>query len=177
MKVKFSISILFILLSFIMFGCSTDVQPHPDSDSDQSYVYDAHIPVDDNVYNLSGEIVADVNSYSYQVGQSYMSGYGSQYGGFVSGSGALWAEGKGFVRMKLDSITPYSDLAQPGDTVILKTTDQKVRALLPGDYVKLKCRAQYENLAAVRSNSTFDEKLLETWEFDYCRMSSVKISK
>jgi hypothetical protein len=172
---KLSFYIFIILLSFLLFGC--DIAPRPVSDSDQSYIATAKIPVDDNVYNLSGTIVSDVNSYSYQVGQSYVSGYGTQYGGFVSGSGSLWAEGKGFVRIKLESISPSNDLAQAGDTIVVKTTDQKIRALLPGDYVKLKCRAQYENLAAVRNNSTFDETLLETWEFDYCRMSSVKISK
>jgi len=168
---------LLILLSFLLFGCDVDSAPRPVSDSDQSYVLDAEIPVDDNVYNISGIIVSDVDSFSYQMGESHIYGYGSQYGGFVSGSGAVWNEGKGFVRLQIDSISPPTDLAKVGDTVILKTSDQKIRAILPGDYVKLKCRAQYENLAAVRNNSSFDQQLLETWEFDYCRMSSVKISK
>lgn len=182
MRKHLPVLFFFAFLALLTFtSCGVNTLPHPDSDSDQDYVSSAEIPVDDNIYELSGYIVGDINSYSYQVGEGYTSGYvyganGYLVGG-VSGSSSLWAEGKGFVRITLDYINPQSKLAKAGDTVIVKTSDQKVRALLPGDYVRFKCRAQYEAIAAVRENSTFDEDLAETWEFDYCRMSSVKISK
>jgi hypothetical protein len=38
--------------------------------------------------------------------------------------------------------------------------------------VTFKCRAQYEAVAAVRENESFNQAKVETWELDYCRMAT-----
>ena len=84
--------------------------------------------------------------------------------------------GKGFVRLFVYSAEPATELARPENIVILKTSDTKASALLPGDIVTFKCRAQYEAVAAVRNAETFNKEALETWELDYCRMISPLIT-
>jgi hypothetical protein len=168
---------LFLLLVTFLSACAIDTAPAPDSDSNQNYTTDSRIPVDDNVYLLKGEVSSDVDSLTQQLGEGSTSGFA--YGGYgsVSGSWAVWQEGKGFVRLKVKSIDPPTKRANPGDLIVVKTTDQKIRALLPGDIVTFKCRVQYEAIAAVRNNETFDAEKLGTWELDYCRMLEPKVGE
>jgi hypothetical protein len=174
-------TLLIVILAILLIaGCApSNAQPSPESDSSQQYRAGSKIPVDDNVYVVTGKVVADINSISQTQAEGNMSGsgFGSTSGAYayMSGSYAMWTEGKGFVRLQIDSITPGNNIVQPGQTVIVKTTDQKVMALVPGDQITFKCRIQYEAIAAVRDYETFDPEKLETWELDYCRMVTPKI--
>jgi hypothetical protein len=164
--------ILLVLAVLVVAGCvPVDEAPRPDSDSSQSYRTEARIPVDDAVYTITGQVIADVGSITRQTqaARGSVSGVPTGTGTFVSGSyyGPEFG-GKGLIRLHVQESN--SSLAPIGEIVLLKSTDIKGAALLPGDTVTLKCRAQYEALAAVRENSNFDQELVETWELDYCRL-------
>ena len=92
--------------------------------------------------------------------------YGTYFGPELNGKGLVW----------LKVTKSSSKLALSSSIVILKVTDTKALALAPGDYVVFKCRHQYEAIAAVRSNETFDAEKLESWEIDYCRMVNPMVS-
>lgn len=170
-----SLMIFALAIALLLSGCRANQPPAPDSDSNQAFEMGSTIPVDDNVYTIKGKVVADIGNLQQQQAKGSVSGGGSAYGAFVSGSYAMWTEGKGFVRLEIKGIDPYTDYVQAGDVIIAKTTDQKVMALLPGDEITFKCRMQYEAVAAVRDNETFDATKLSTWEADYCRMVTPKI--
>lgn len=164
------IVILAVLL--ILAACSpSNEAPRPISESDQSYNTNERIPVDDTIYMISGEVFSDVESLIRQTEEASGSTFG--YNGVISGyyTGPQF-EGKGFIRVLVSNTEPESELAPIGAVVILKTTDTKAVALLGGDQVTFKCRAQYEPLAAVRDGETFNAETLETWELDYCRLVS-----
>lgn len=169
-----------LLYMILVSSCAleTDIAPAPDSDSGQSFSAGDSIPVDDNIYYIKGQVISDVNSLTRQTNAASgeMFGYAGTGFGVMSGTyyGAEFG-GKGFIRilvMKSDSF-----LAPRGEIVILKSTDTKGIALLPGDVVEFKCRHQYEAIAAVRHRETFDVDKLETWEIDYCRFISPIISQ
>jgi hypothetical protein len=163
--------------------CSGESNPAPDSDSSQSYDSGSKIPTDTAVYDIVGTVTAGVKSLTRQEqaahGSSfgYVGGSGAGFSGFSSGSyfGPVQT-GRGFVRITVDSATPATDLAPVGDTVILKVSDTKGTALLPGDTVKFRCRRQYEAVAAIKNNQKFDASADETWELDYCRLASPVIT-
>lgn len=158
---------LFIVVLLLSACVPTDVAPSPDSDSGQAYELSARIPVDDSVYNIVGEVVADVGSITRQT----QAAFGSAFAVSGFGSGVYYGPefgGKGLIRLRVTSSD--SNLAPVGEVIILKSTDMKGAALLPGDVVEFKCRHQYEAIAAVRNNSTFNSELLGTWEIDYCRL-------
>ena len=173
------LTVILVALIAIMAGCTqADVAPRPESDRGQNFntgcaeddptcTGNVQIPVDDGVYRIKGKVVGDVNSLTRQIQAARGSLAGSQY--FVSGSfyGPEMG-GKGFIRLHVQESDSY--LAPVGTVVIVKSTDTKGIALLPGDVVTLKCRHQYEAVAAVRNKETFDEVKLETWELDYCRL-------
>jgi hypothetical protein len=159
----------------------TNTAPRPDSDSSQSFSSSSTedgIPVDDNVYYIKGQVISDVNSLTRQTdaASGEVFGYGGTGFGVMSGSyyGPEFG-GKGFIRILV--MNSDSFLAPKGEVVILKSTDTKGIALLPGDVVEFKCRHQYEAIAAVRDYETFDVDKLETWEIDYCRFISPIISQ
>lgn len=159
--------VLLLTVLVLLVGCGdVDALPAPDSDSAQSYKSGSKIPVDDDIYTITGKVTADVNSITRQGSGGSL----SAYDGYMSGS--FWSEttGKGFVRLFVHTATPATNLAPPERLIILKTTDSKVTALYPGDIVTFKCRRQYEALAAVRENETFNAGRVETWELDYCRL-------
>lgn len=164
--------IFLLLLPLLLVGCRGQA-PQAASDSPQTYNANARIPVDDNVYTITGEVVGDISSLSQQTtpAQGDLTGLQARGYGYLGGSyfGAEF-EGKGFVRLLVHTAEPSTRLAPLEEIVIVKTTDTKAVVLLPGDVVTFKCRAQYEAVAAVRENEAFDEDKLETWELDYCRM-------
>ncbi len=159
------VSVLVLGVVLVAASCSDNVAPAPESDSSQFYS-GGRIPVDDAVYMITGEVVGDVDSLTrVGAGASYR-----RYDTYATGSYWMEQTGKGFVRVKVMRTDKDVPEAQLEDVVILKTTDSKVRALLPGDIVTFKCRRQYEAVAAVRNNETFDANKVATWEIDYCRM-------
>lgn len=161
---------------FVLTGCTEQGEaPAPESDSSQDYASGAKIPVDDNVYLVEGEVIAEVNQVTRQVTPAEGSLTGVN--GYVSGSftGPIQA-GKSFVRIRVRKMDPAWAYAPLGDVVIVKTTDTKAAALLNGDIISFKCRAQYESVAAVRENEKFDAAKLGTWELDYCRLATPVIT-
>lgn len=170
--------ILFALL-LVLVGCSREVA----TDGTNTFVTSATVPYDRSIYTIRGLVVSDVTSMSRQSsgGQMELTSYPALY---ASGSYYSETTGKGFVRVKIGVLTssiqpmrPDMDtaLGRVGDTVILKTTDAKIQALLPGDVVQFKCRADFELLGAVTAKETLnqgDVDTLGTWEFDLCRLVS-----
>jgi hypothetical protein len=171
--------IVFIGIMMLLVGCSipTDYAPAPDSDSSQNFT-GGEVPVDDSVYLITGQVITDVDSLTRQTKSSSgsVSGIATGEFGYLSGTyyGAEFG-GKGFIRVKV--LESNSFLAPVGEIVILKSTDTKGIALLPGDVVNFKCRHQYESVAAVRNRETFNAEKLETWEIDYCRFTTPIISQ
>jgi hypothetical protein len=173
MKLKHWSYVIVVLVLVGLAGCANQ-PPLPESDSSQEFAAgQGGIPVDDNVYTITGKVVGEVESLVRQTspGQGFISGTG--YGVYGSYFGPEF-DGKGFVRLEV--MTSDSRLAPKGSIVILKVTDTKASVLLPGDTVCFKCRHQYEAIAAVRNNETFDQEKLETWEIDYCRLVSPVVS-
>jgi hypothetical protein len=167
-------SILLLLLVLLLTACRGQA-PQPVSDSPQTYETGARIPVDDSVYTITGQVVGEVASLSQQTtpAEGELTGLAARGYGYMGGSyfGPEFG-GKGFVRLFVFTVDPSTRLAPPEEIVIMKTTDTKAAALLPGDIVTFKCRAQYEAVAAVRENESFNQAKVETWELDYCRMAT-----
>lgn len=179
MMKKFTIFVI-VLLSLLVAACERDVAPVAVSDSSQRFQNseNSRIPVDDGTYILTGRVVADVDSLVRQSRSGYWSSTTTTTIDGVPITTQRYippiVNGKGFVRLLVQSIDKQPDqfTVDIGDVPILKTTDTKVMALMPGDIVTFKCRVQYENLAAVRENETFNAEKLATWEFDYCRLEN-----
>lgn len=156
-------------------GDNNDDNPKTDSDSSFSYDDSARVPVDEATYELTGEVVGQVNNLTRQVEPGKGSISGSQYGSYGTLSGSFTGPieaGKGFVRLKVSVSKPATDLAPVGEVAIVKTADTKASALMPGDIVTFKCRRQYENIAAVKDKQEFKESEVGTWELDYCRFET-----
>lgn len=170
------VALLLVMLVLSGAMCDSNAAPAPESDSSQSFNSDARIPVDDNVYTITGQVVGEVSSITRQTqaGHGSISGFSSSGSGYVGGSfyGPEFG-GKGFVRLYIEHSD--SPLAPVEGIVLIKSSDTKGSALLPGDRVTFKCRAQYEAVAAVRENESFDTNKLATWELDYCRLSTPTI--
>lgn len=170
---------MIVLLALGLSACGVEnAAPPPESDSGQYFTRGSEIPVDDNVYTITGQVVSEVGSLTRQTEAARGSISGSGTGGFAYISGSYYGPefgGKGFIRLHV--LESDSFLAPWGEIVILKSTDTKGVALLPGDVVTFKCRHQYEAIAAVRNSETFDQEKLETWEIDYCRFVSPVISQ
>lgn len=153
--------------------------PSPDSDSAQNYATDSKVPVDDNVYDITGVVTAAPSSVTRQtdpgggtINTPFCMGSGGCYGG---GGGTITGpveKGKGYVRLTVTSAKPTTDLAPAGALVILKTSDTKVTALVAGDTATFRCRRQYEAIAAVKDDETFSKDKVATWELDYCRLAT-----
>lgn len=149
--------------------------PTADSDSNQNYAKNSKIPVDDEIYTITGTVADSVENLTRQEspGKGSLTGFGNYTTGTYFGP---VESGKGYVRLKVQNSQPRTDLATEGNISVLKVTDTKATALLPGDIVTFKCRRQYEALAAVKENQKFDEAKVATWELDFCRLASPVIT-
>ena len=176
---KKALAITFSLLILLLVSCNGftyDEQPRPSSDSEQRYepsdVKDVRIPVDDNVYTINGQVAADVETMSRQLAPAIYNQYSGSYFGERFG-------GKRFVRLLVHSVSPAPALAEPDKITLIKTSDTKTSALLVGEVVTFRCRAQYEAVAAIRLDEALNAakvKEVETWEWDYCRLVTPSIS-
>lgn len=176
-KKVFSTIALAGAMSFVLMGaseCEGPSDPEVESDSKQTYKSGSKAPVDSEVYTITGEVSGAVNETTRQTeaakGNAWMFGGMGQaeYFGPVE-------KGKGFVRLLVTTVSPSTDLATPENLTLLKVSDTKAKALLPGDIVTFKCRRQYEALAAVRDGEAFDKNKSATWELDYCRLASPQV--
>lgn len=172
------LAVLLAVASVLALGACDAATKDPTAQSDNveaSFKGSPKVPVDRNLYVLKGEVFGDVSSLTRQVDPGGGQIFG--YGGYVSGSvnGARYA-GKGYVRLKLVSIDPAAPFGTKAeDVVIIKTADTKAAALLPGDVVEFKCRAQYESVAPIQTNERFNKDTYASWEFDFCRLSTPDI--
>lgn len=147
------------------------------AESDSGYIYknndsQAKIPLDDAIYTLTGVVVGDVRSVTSQgpttakVTVTEGVTTGTFFTPEMTGKGMvrLWVERSDYVNAPAESI------------VILKTTDTKAAALLNGDRVTFKCRAQAEAIAPSYTDQPYDPTELPiTWELDFCRMSTARV--
>lgn len=159
--------------------CDGPADPQVESDSNQAYADGSKVPTDLQIYTVTGTVAGDVESLTRQVkpgGGSTPTCFGTSgcYGG-----GSFFGpieKGKGYVRLRVNSVSPATESAKEGSLTILKVTDTKATALLPGDTVTFKCRRQYEAIAAVQQRQKFDRDKDGTWELDYCRLSTPTIT-
>jgi len=155
-----------ICLSLLLSGCQRS--PAPESNNGLSYAWLTTIPVDANVYTVSGVVAADVESLVRQSAPAQAQTYSTDVGSYGTYYGPQ-LNGKGMVRLTVASSD--AELAPVGSTVILKLDDTKGILLLPGDRITLKCRAQFEAISAVMNRQAFDPAA-GTWELDYCRLAT-----
>lgn len=163
-----SISV-FVLIA--MSACATS--PSAQSDNGEAYFGNMFstekIPIDDNVYTFKGKVIEDVASLTRQISPAYGGAYGNGYGYYRGET----IDGKSFIRIVVSDVSPATSKEFYSDNgVIFKFTDTKATALLPGDVIEFKCRRQYEAIAPVRSGEPFDVDDFETWEFDFCRLTT-----
>lgn len=126
--------------------------------------------VDPNVYTIDLQMESEEG---YTVGHASVSG--SNYGGYGFVSGRYWEDGKGVLRGVLSSVDSELSFAEVGDTIIIKTTDRKVMALIPGDTVTFACTVDYEPVCAKSEDSSSSTgECVDTWEFDFCRILEIK---
>jgi hypothetical protein len=137
----------------------------PTQQTDQGVTVESKI--DSNLYHMTLEINSDVGGYSETQGSIS----GSTVNGFGYVSGAIWTDGKGLVRGTILSLSPSASFAKVGDEVIVKTTDFKVAALMPGDKVFLICTTDYEPICSLNEDGYGAAECIDIWEFDYCRMT------
>ncbi|MEZ4870542.1 MAG: hypothetical protein R3C14_54940 [Caldilineaceae bacterium] len=155
-----------LLCLLTLAGCQR--APAPESSSGLNYAWRTTIPVDTRVYTITGTVAADVASLVRQTAPAQAQSYsaeGVSYGTFYGPQ----LNGKGMARL----IVTNSDsaLAPAGSTVILKLDDTKGILLQSGDHITLKCRAQFEAIAAVMNRQAFDPTA-GSWELDYCRLAT-----
>lgn len=155
-----------VALSFWLTACQRP--PAPESSNGLSYAWLTTIPVDTQVYTITGTVAAEVESLVRQSAPAQAQTYSTDNASFGSYYGPQ-LNGKGMVRLTVEASD--AELAPVGSTVILKLDDTKGILLLPGDQVTFKCRAQFEAIAAVMNRQEFDPAA-GTWELDYCRLTT-----
>lgn len=146
----------------------------PTSESGIPYTVAANaaLPVDERIYYISGKVIAGVESLTRQTTPALggISGYNGYTSGYYIGPSV---NGKSFVRILVSEIKPSdTDWVSKGQIVIIKGTDTKMTALLPGDNVQFMCRRQAEAIAAIHPGEWYNPDNNTTWELDYCRMAS-----
>lgn len=148
------------------------VGPTSESGINYTVAANAGLPVDKRYYKLTGTVVADVSSLTRMTSPGY--GYITGYNGYTSGYyQPPTIGGKSFIRLQVDKINPAdTDWVAAGEIVVVKGTDTKLTALLPGDKVDIECRRQAEAVAAIYPGEWFNPADATTWELDYCRMVS-----
>lgn len=143
------------------------------AESDSGYTYknykQAAIPVYNDLYTLTGVVVGDVNSIARPGPAKVVTTYRSDYYS-VGTYFPPEMNGKGLVRLWVEQ----SDFpGVPAETIaIIKTTDTKLIAVLPGDRITLRCRVQAEAIAPSYTGQVYDEDRAVTLELDFCRMVS-----
>lgn len=158
--------LLCFLLPLLLAGCQRS--PAPQSSSGMNYAWLTTIPVDTQVYTITGTVVTDVESLVRQTAPAQAQTYNAESLSYSTFYGPQLS-GKGMVRLAV--VASDAELAPVGSTVILKVDDTKGILLLPGDEVTFKCRAQFEAIAAVVNRQEFDPAA-GTWELDYCRLAT-----
>lgn len=159
-----------IILTVLLSGCN-EAGTYAESDSGYTYksYKQASIPVDDTLYTLTGVVVGDVNSITRPGPAKVVTTYRSDYYS-VGTYFPPEMNGKGLVRLWVEK----SDfLGVPAETIaIIKSTDTKLIAVLPGDRITLRCRVLAEAIAPSYTGQVYDPNKAVTLELDFCRMLS-----
>lgn len=159
-----------IILTVLLSGCN-EAGTYAESDSGYTYknYKQAAIPVDNNLYTLTGVVVGDVNSIARPGPAKVVTTYRSDYYS-VGTYFPPEMNGKGLVRLWVEQ----SDFpGVPAETIaIIKSTDTKLIAVLPGDRITLRCRVQAEAIAPSYTGQVYDPNKAVTLELDFCRMLS-----
>ena len=153
------------LLLLVLSGCSTRT-----SDSGFS-VKTVGKRIDSNIYILNVTMLGDPISNKNIGGEGVARQYSDIYG---FGNSRLWQDGKGLVSVHVNSINPSLDYLKPGMDIVLKTTDLKIMAIDEGYSFEVRCRNDYEPVAALQNNEITNDRY-DTYELDYCRMTNPKI--
>lgn len=163
--------LLFCLCGWLLVGCQRS--PAPESNNGLSYAWLTTIPVDTAVYTITGTVSAEVESLVRQTAPAQVQSYSAEGMSYSTYYGPQ-LNGKGMVRLTVTASD--AALAPVGSTVILKLDDTKGILLLPGDQITVKCRAQFEAIAAVMNRQEFDPAA-GTWELDYCRLATPVVGR
>lgn len=123
--------------------------------------------IDNNIYVLNvtmlGNVISSKDTNALGTGRQYSDIYGYE-------NMRLWQDGKGMVQVRVNSISPSLKYIKPESTIVLKTTDLKVMAVSPGYSFEVKCRNDYEPVAALQNNEMSNSQY-DTHELDFCRMT------
>lgn len=162
---KYLFFIISMALLFVLTACTTRT-----SDSGYS-LKTVGKRIDSNIYILNVTMLGEAQSNKNIGGEGVNRQYSDIYG---FGNSRLWQEGKGMISVHVNSVSPSLDYLQPGMDIVLKTTDLKIMAIDPGYSFEVKCRSDYEPVAALQDNEMSSERY-DTYELDYCRMSNPQI--
>ncbi len=157
--------IIAMLLLLILSACSTRT-----SDSGFS-LKTVGKRIDSNIYVLNVTMLGSPLSNKNTEGESIARQYSDLYG---YGNSRLWQDGKGLVSVHVNSISPSLDYVKAGMDIVLKTTDLKIMAISEGYSFEVRCRNEYEPVAALQNNEITSDRY-DTYELDYCRMSNPQI--
>ena len=153
---------LLIVVMVMFVGCTST------QTTDQGIVVDSKY--DSNLYTVTLEADDLTNHENFN-----LSGSMSMVSGFGAGSVSAWTEGKGILRGRLLDISPDLVGFSVGSTIIVKTTDLKVKMVKDDDVIVLKCVADYEPVISQNQDKTVAQQY-ELWELDYCRLVNIKES-
>ena len=128
--------------------------------------------IDSNIYVLNVTMLDEPESNKNIGGEGVSRQYSDIYG---FGNSRLWQDGKGLVSVRVNSVSPSLDYIKPGMDVVLKTTDLKIMAIDTGYTFEVRCRNDYEPVAALQDNEITNERY-DTYELDYCRMTNPQIT-
>ncbi len=127
--------------------------------------------IDSNIYILNVTMLGEPESNKNIGGEGVSRQFSDIYG---YGNSRLWQDGKGMVSVHVNSISPNLSYVKPNSDIVLKTTDLKIMAIDPGYSFEVKCRNDYEPVAALQDNELSSDRY-DTYELDYCRMSNPEI--
>lgn len=170
LRVAAQLLALIVGISLALAGCE---QAGTYAESDSGYTYQSYkqakLPLDNNLYTLTGVIVGDVNSIARPGPAKIVTAYRSEYYS-VGTYFPPEMSGKGLARLWVEK----SDFpGVPPETIaIIKSTDTKLIAVLPGDRITVRCRVQAEAIAPSYTGQVYDPEKAVTLELDFCRMVS-----
>ena len=161
----------FLILLFL-FVCLTTISACTTRTSDSGYnLKTVGNRIDSNIYILNVTMLGEAKSNKNLGGEGVQRQYSDIYG---FGNSRIWQDGKGLVSVHVNSVSPSLNYLKPGTDIVLKTTDLKIMAIEPGYSFEVRCRNDYEPVAALQNNEMTNDRY-DTYELDYCRMTNPQI--
>ncbi len=180
--VTFVLTIIVLLLCLGAIACSGQVA---ESDSDKSFASirgaGLQTSIDFGVYSITGVVEPMI------VPVEKIVGYAGETVTTMVERPYYQMDGKSLLRLnvthatyapsdvKVDLLIEVTEAIKTAHledaVVVVKISDSKMFGIVVGDTVRLSCRAEPENLAAVANDEPFQHDL-ETWELDWCRFTS-----